>query len=239
MGEDLRRPPMKTLGLIGGMSWESTQLYYQLLNRAARDRLGGQHSAALVLWSVDFAPIVRMQESGRWDEATAILVEAGRRLEQAGAEALLICANTMHRMAVEVQAAVSIPLIHVADATAAAVRAARCERPLLLATRYTMEQDFYRARLSAAGVDALIPGEPDRRALQAMIYDELIQGVASAASKGALLDMIARSRRDQGADGVMLACTELGMLVAQSDTDLPVFDTTVIHAQAGTAFAIA
>ena len=144
-------PPLKTLGLIGGMSWESTTLYYQLLNRIARERLGGQHSAKLVLWSVDFAPIARMQSAGLWDEATGVMVDAARRLERAGAEAIVICANTMHRMADDVAAAVSPPVLHVADATAAAVRAAGVRRPLLLATRFTMEQDFYRARLKKNG----------------------------------------------------------------------------------------
>ena len=229
---------MKTLGLIGGMSWESTRLYYDLLNRMARERLGGQHSAALILWSVDFAPIVRMQETGRWDEATAVLVDAARRLEQAGAQGLLICANTMHKMAGEVQAAVDIPLIHVADVTAAAVRAAGVERPLLLATRYTMEQDFYRARLSANGVQALIPGEADRLAMQAIIFEELIQGVIDPASRAAMLQMIETGRREQSVDGVMLACTELGLLIKPGELDLPVFDTTLIHAEAAMAFAL-
>jgi aspartate racemase len=221
------------------MSWESTRLYYDLMNRIARDRLGGQHSAALILWSVDFAPIVRMQEAGRWDEATAVLVDAARRLEQAGAEALMICANTMHRMAGEVAAAVSIPLIHVADATAEAIRAARVKRPLLLATRYTMEQDFYRARLAEGGVEAVIPGEAERTAMQAIIYGELIQGLVNPASKAAMLAMIERARAEQGADGVALACTELGLLLGPSDQELPLFDTTEIHAEAGMAFALA
>ena len=230
---------MKTLGLIGGMSWESTRLYYEQMNRIARDRLGGQHSAQLILWSVDFAPIVRMQEAGRWDEATAVLIDAARRLEQAGAQALMICANTMHKMAGEVAAAVSIPLIHVADATAAAIGAAGVERPLLLATRYTMEQDFYRARLASNGVEAVIPPEPQRLAMQAIIYDELIQGVVDPASKAAMLAMIQAARREQGADGVVLACTELGLLVGPGDLELPLFDTTAIHAEAGMAFALA
>ena len=182
---------MKTLGMIGGMSWESTLVYYQLLNRMTRERLGGTHSAPLILWSVDFAPIAVMQAQGRWDAATAVLVDASRRIEQAGAEGLLICANTMHRMADEVQAAVSIPLVHVADATAAAIRAAGVERPLLLATRYTMEQAFYRDRLAARGVQAVIPGPDDRARLQSIIYDELIQGVFRPDSKAAILDIIA------------------------------------------------
>ncbi len=230
---------MKTLGLIGGMSWESTLVYYQLLNRMTRERLGGTHSAPLILWSVDFAPIAVMQAEGRWDDATAILVAAAQRLEQAGAEGLLICANTMHRMADEVQAAVSIPLIHVADATAAAIRAAGVQRPLLLATRYTMEQDFYCDRLAAAGVHATIPGEADRNRLQSIIFDELIQGRFEPASKAAMLAMIDHARQGQGTDGVILGCTEFGLLIRAEDLDLPVFDTAVIHAEAAIAFALA
>jgi aspartate racemase len=229
---------VKTLGLIGGMSWESTQLYYQLMNRIARERLGGQHSAALILWSVDFEPIVRMQEAGRWDEATAVLVDAAQRLQQAGAHGLMICANTMHKMADEVAAAVQIPLIHVADVTAAAIKGAGVRRPLLLATRYTMEQDFYRARLARNGVEALIPAESERLALQAIIYDELIQGRVEPESRAAMLGMIETARREQGVDGVALACTELGLLLAPGELDLPVFDTTLIHADAGMAYAL-
>jgi aspartate racemase len=229
---------VKTLGLIGGMSWESTAIYYRELNRLARERLGGQHSAALILWSVDFAPIVRMQEAGRWDEATAVLVQAARRLEAAGAEGLLICANTMHKMADEVAAAVRIPLIHLADAAGAAVKAAGVARPLLLATRYTMEQDFYRGRLAKNGVEALIPPQPEREELQAIIYDELIQGIVSPAAKSAQLRMIQRARAEQGADGVVLACTELGLLLKAGELDIPVLDTTLIHAEAAMAFAL-
>jgi aspartate racemase len=200
--------------------------------------MGGQHSAALILWSVDFEPIVRMQEAGRWDEATAVLVAAAQRLERAGAEALMICANTMHRMAGEVEASVDIPLIHVADATAAAIRSARVKRPLLLATRYTMEQDFYRARLAQNGVEALIPAQDERLAMQAIIYDELIQGVVNPKSKAAMLAMIEAARSGQGADGVVLACTELGLLIGPGELDLPLFDTTQIHAEAGMTFAL-
>ena len=230
---------MKILGLIGGMSWESTATYYQLLNRMTRERLGGTHSAPLILWSLDFAPIAVMQSEGRWDDATAVLVDAARRLERAGAEGLLICANTMHRMADEVHAAISIPVIHVADATAAAIRAAGVERPLLLATRYTMEQAFYRDRLAASGVQASIPGEADRNRLQSIIFDELIQGRFEPASKAAMLAMIDQARREQGTDGVILGCTEFGLLIRPEDLDLPVFDTAVIHAEAAIAFSLA
>jgi aspartate racemase len=229
---------MKTLGLIGGMSWESTTLYYQLLNRMARDRLGGQHSAKIVLWSVDFAPIARMQSAGLWDEATAAMIDAARRLERAGAEAIVICANTMHRMADEVAAAVSPPLLHVADATAAAIRAAGVRRPLLLATRFTMEQGFYRERLRRHGVEALIPAEPDRVRLHSIIFDELVQGRFKLASKDALVAMTESAVRGEGADAVILGCTEFALLVKPDDLPVPVFDTTEIHAKAAMDFAL-
>ena len=229
---------MKTLGLIGGMSWESTAVYYRLLDQMTRERLGGSHSAPLILWSVDFEPITEMQADGRWDEAAAVLVDAARRLEQAGAEGLMICANTMHRMADEVQAAVSIPLIHVADATARAVKAAGVQRPLLLATSYTMEQSFYRDRLAAGGVEVTIPGEVDRLRLQRMIFEELVLGVFNPQSKAALLQIVG-AERARGADGVILGCTEFGMLVGPDDVQVPSFDTTEIHARAGLAFALA
>ena len=230
---------MKTLGLIGGMSWESTTLYYQFLNRAARERLGGQHSASLILISVDFAPIAAMQSAGLWDEATSAMVDAARRLEKAGAEAIVICANTMHRMADDVAASIAIPLIHSADATAAAIVNAGVRRPLLLATRYTMEMPFYRDRLRRGGVDALVPSEPDRARLQTIIYDELTQGRFKMASKDALVEMVESAVRGERADGVILGCTELGLLVKPDDLPVRVFDTAEVHAAAAMEFALA
>ncbi len=229
---------MRTLGLIGGMSWESTAVYYQLLNRMVRERLGASHSAPMILWSVDFEPMTHMQAAGEWDQATSVLKDAALRLEQAGAQALLICANTMHMMADEVQAAVSIPLIHVADATAATIGAAGVKRPLLLATRYTMEKPFYRERLARRGVNALIPEPADRDRLHVIIFEELVRGVISPASKTAMLQIIDTGRREQGADGVILGCTEFGLLLTSDDLDLPVFDTAAIHARAGVDFAL-
>jgi aspartate racemase len=229
---------LKTLGLIGGMSWESTAVYYQLLNRMTRERLGASHSAPLILWSVDFEPITHMQAEGRWNDATAILANAARRLEAAGAEGLLICANTMHRMAEAVQAAVSIPLIHVADATARAVKATGVRRPLLLATRYTMEEAFYRDRLALGGVEVVIPGEVDRERLQRIVFEELVRGVFNPQSKFALLQIVGAERAN-GADGVILGCTEFGLLVGPGDIHAPTFDTTEIHARAGLDFALA
>ena len=226
---------MKTLGLIGGMSWESTTTYYQHLNRLARASLGGQHSAKLLIWSSDFAVIAAMQAAGQW----AVLVDAARRLEVAGAEALLICANTMHLMAPEVQAAVGIPVLHVADATAGALKARGAKRPLLLATRFTMEQDFYRDRLEARGVGAVIPPAEDRDRLHSIIYDELIQGRFEPASKTAVMAIAAKAIAGSGVDSVILACTEFDLLVGQKDFTVPVFDTTEIHARAAMDFALA
>ena len=230
---------MKTLGLIGGMSWESTTLYYQFLNRMARDRLGGQHSASLVLVSIDFAPMARLQSAGLWDEATTQMIDAARRLERAGAEAIVICANTMHLMADEVASAVAVPLIHVAETTATVIRGAGVKRPLLLATRYTMEQPFYRARLRRHGVEALIPSEPDRARLHSIIYDELIQGRFKLASKDAMVEIVESAVRGEGVDGVILGCTEFGLLLKPGDLPVPMFDTAELHAKAAMDFALA
>ena len=230
---------MRTLGLLAGMSWESTSAYYTLLNRMVRDRLGGQHSARLLIWSADFAPIAAMQAAGDWDQATAVLVEAARRLEAGGAEAMLICANTMHRMAGEIEASISIPLLHVADATAKAIRSAGVARPLLLATRFTMEQGFWRDRLRVGGVEAMIPPPADRGRLHAIIFEELVQGRFEPASRTEVIAIAERQVRDRGADGVILGCTEFGLLVEAGDFGVPVFDTTVIHARAGVDFALA
>jgi aspartate racemase len=230
---------MRTLGLLGGMSWESTSVYYQRLNRLTRERLGGQHSASLLIWSADFAPIAALQAAGAWDEATALLVDAAVRLERAGAEALLICANTMHRMAPQVAAAIDIPLLHVADATAAALRQAGARRPLLLATRFTMEQAFYVDRLRAGGVDALIPPASARDRLHAIIFDELVQGRFEVASRSEVVDIARRAVAEDGADAIILGCTEFGLLVGPEDLPAPTFDTTEIHVRAGLEFALA
>ena len=228
---------MRTLGLLGGMSWESTTLYYQHLNRMVRDRLGGQHSARLLIWSDDFAPIAAAQAAGDWDALADLLAKAARDLEVAGAQALLICANTMHKLAPRVQAAIGVPVIHVADATAAALTTAGSKRPLLLATRFTMEGEFYRGRLTELGLEAQIPDAAERERLHAIIYDELIQGRFEAPSRAAVVAMTERAAQ-AGADAVIFGCTEIGLLLEQKDVSLPVFDTTEIHARAGVAFAL-
>jgi aspartate racemase len=230
---------MKTIGLIGGMSWESTVVYYQHLNRLARERLGGLHSAELLMWSFDFARIEALQASGDWEAATAAMVDVARRLEQAGAGCIVICTNTMHRMADEVQAAVDVPLIHIADATAAAIARTSSARPLLLATRYTMEQPFYRGRLkSRHGIDTLVPDDAGRTVVHDIIYDELCQGIVDDGSRARYLEVVARMRA-AGADGVIFGCTEVGLLVKPADFDVPCFDTTLIHAEAALDFALA
>ena len=228
---------MKTLGLVGGMSAESTALYYAELNRLARERLGGLHSARLVLFSLDFAPIAEMQAEDHWHEAGEVLVGAARALERAGAEAILICANTMHLVADQVQAAVSVPLIHIADATAVALKAAGVQRPLLLATRFTLEKPFYRDRLATHGLKAMIPEAADREVLHTIIYEELCQGVVTAKSKTLVLAMVATARAN-GADAVIFGCTEIGLLLSQDDLDVPAVDTCLVHAKAAADFAL-
>lgn len=229
---------MRTLGLLGGMSWESTALYYRLLNEGVKARMGGLRSAPLLLHSFDFAPIAERQAEGAWEALGEELGEAGRRLAQAGAEALLICTNTMHRLHAEVERAASVPVLHIADATGEALRRAGCRRPALLGTRFTMEGGFYRGRLAERhGVEALVPDEDGRALVHRVIYEELCQGVVRDESRAAYLGVIGRMRQ-AGADGVILGCTEITLLIGQADTDLPVFDTTAIHAEAGVEFVV-
>ncbi|MBZ9695840.1 aspartate/glutamate racemase family protein [Mesorhizobium sp. CO1-1-7] len=230
---------MKTLGLLGGMSWESTAIYYRLLNEIVRERLGGLHSARLLLWSFDFAEIAERQHDGDWDGAGALLIDAAHKLEAGGAEGLLLCTNTMHRLADQVQAAVSIPLIHIADATAATVRQAGLRRPALLATRFTMEQDFYKGRLADKyGLSPVVPDSAGRDMVHRVIYEELCQGIVTEASKAAYVAEANRLRRDEAADSLIMGCTEITMLIGQDDFDIPVFDTTRIHAGAAVEFAL-
>jgi aspartate racemase len=228
---------MKTIGLIGGMSWESTIPYYRLINEAVRERLGGLHSARLVLHSVDFAQIEQLQRSGEWDAAGAILAQAARGLEAAGAELLLIGANTMHKVAPAVAAAVRMPLLHVADATAAAVKAAGLDTIGLLGTRFTMEQAFYVERLQQNGLTVIVP-EADARALvHRVIYEELCRGQILDASRAAYGEVMA-ALVAQGAQGIVLGCTEIALLVDGTDATVPLFDTTRIHAKAAVDWAL-
>lgn len=228
---------MRTLGLIGGISAESTAVYYRELNRLVRARLGGLHSAELILWSVDFAPIAALQAQDDWDATGARLAAVARRLEAAGAEAIVICANTMHINAAQVQAAVAAPLIHIADATATALSARGVRRPLLLATRFTMEKAFYRDRLTEAGFEVRIPGPHDRERLHAIIFDELCQGTISPPSKAEVLAMIARGQA-AGCDAVIFGCTEIGLLIDPAELELPAIDTAIVHCEAAVDFAL-
>jgi aspartate racemase len=230
---------MKTIGMIGGMSWESSVEYYRIINEAVRDRLGGAHSGKSLMLTVDFAEIETLQKQGRWGEATQAMVQAAQQLRAGGADCVLICANTMHKMADEVQAAVDIPLIHIADATAAAVKKQGLHRVGLLGTRYTMEEDFYTGRLAQKhGLEVLIPEAGDRTIIHNVIYDELVVGKVNPASKTAYLHIMDKLA-DRGVEGILLACTEIGMLVQQPDSRLPLFDTTPIHALAAVDFALA
>ncbi|BDF71358.1 racemase [Oscillospiraceae bacterium] len=221
---------MKTIGLIGGMSWESTVTYYQIINTVVKERLGGLHSARCILYSVEFDEIERCQSSGDWERAGAILAEAAAGLERAGADFIVICTNTMHKVAGQVRAAVSVPLLHIAQVTAEELRRQGVERVALLGTRYTMEQDFYQSVLSDSGIEVLIPGEEARARVNAVIFDELCRGVISQDSRRAFLDIIAELA-GRGAQGVILGCTEIGLLVRQEDTPVPLFDTTLLHAK--------
>jgi aspartate racemase len=231
---------MKTLGLIGGMSWESTALYYRHINEGVRDRLGGLHSAKLLVWSFDFDEIAALQSAGDWAGASARLAEAARGLERAGADGLVLCTNTMHKCADDLQAAVSVPLIHIADATAKAMQRGNVSRPILLGTRFTMEQDFYKGRLAGRhGIEATVPDAAGRDVVHGIIYEELVRGVVTAPSKQAYLAEVRRIRDASPAvDGLIMGCTEITMLIGQDDFDIPVFDTTLIHAHAAVDFAL-
>lgn len=221
---------MKTIGLIGGMSWESTLPYYRLINEGVRQRLGGLHSARLVLYSVDFHDIEALQRSDRWDESGVLLAGAGRALAAAGADFLVLCTNTMHRVADAIEAGSGLPLLHIADATAAAIRDAGVSRVGLLGTRFTMEQPFYRERLVATGIDVAIPDATDRAEVHRVIYEELCLGVVSPRSRQVFREVIARLVAG-GAQAIILGCTEIGLLVQAGDASVPLFDTTRIHAQ--------
>ena len=226
------------IGLLGGMSWESTAEYYRLANVAVRERLGGLHSADLLIASVDFADIERLQVEGRWDDAGALLAEHARRLESAGAQLLVLCTNTMHKVAGHIEAAVSIPFLHLADATAAAVRGAGITTVGLLGTAFTMEQDFYRDRLGSHGLTVLVPEAQDRAEVHRTIYEELVLGVVNERSRVAFAAVIERLVR-AGAEGIILGCTEIELLVSQDDSAVPVFPTTRLHVDAAVDAALA
>lgn len=229
---------MKTIGLIGGMSWESTVTYYRRLNELVKERLGGLHSARVILYSVDFQEIEQLQQSDRWDEAGHLLARAAKSLEAAGAEFLLLATNTMHKVAPAIEGAVSILLIHIADPTAEAIKRAGLRTVGLLGTRFTMEQEFYRGRLETVhGLTVLVPGEEDRQAVHRIIYDELCRGRLLDTSRHRYRHII-RNLVDEGAEGIILGCTEISLLISQPDSPVPIFDTTSLHARSAIDFAL-
>jgi aspartate racemase len=228
---------MRTIGLLGGMSWESTAEYYRLVNEYTRERLGGLHSARCVLYSLDFAEIERLQIEGRWDEAADALSAAAKAVEAAGADLLLICTNTMHKVADRVAASVNIPLLHLADATADAVRSSGVHRVGLLGTAFTMEQDFYITRLEHHGLQVIIPGAEARSMVHRVIYEELCVGVVREVSREAFRSVIG-DLVHAGAEGVVLACTEIELLIGSQDSSVPVFPTTRLHAEAAVRHAL-
>lgn len=229
---------MKTIGLLGGLSWESTKEYYHIINETVKQQLGGLNSAKIVLYSVNFAEIESLQRQGRWQDITSILVHAAKSIEAGGADFLMLCTNTMHRVADEIQANIRIPCLHIADAAATAVKSRGLTSIGLLGTRITMEEDFYKMRLvSRYGLQVLIPSEKDREIVNRIIYEELVLGKIEAVSRQEYLRIITELA-SRGAQGVILGCTEIGLLINQQDTPLPLFDTTIVHAQAAVAFAL-
>jgi len=229
---------MKTIGLIGGMSWESTAEYYRIINEAVKERLGGLHSARIVMYSVDFEEVEQLQRQGRWDQATDVMIDAAKRVERGGADFVLICSNTMHKMAGDVAANINVPLLHVADATAERITSLGLETIGLLGTKFTMEQDFYKGRLSEKfGLQVVVPNESERDIVHNVIYKELCLGEMRDSSREQLKTIIA-GLSNGGAQGIILGCTELPLLIRQHDCSVPLFDTTVIHAKAAVDYAL-
>ena len=228
---------MKTIGLIGGMSWESTVTYYQVINQMIGKSLGGLHSAKTLLYSVDFQEIEHCQSNGEWDKSALILIDAAKRLALAGADFIVICTNTMHKVADQVQAAIDIPILHIADVTAQHLIKGNIQTVALLGTKYTMEQDFYKSKLINKGLKVLIPDEQDRIIINRVIYDELCHGIIKPSAKQAYLDIIEKLV-NQGAQGVILGCTEIGLLIQQTDCLTPLFDTALLHAEEAALLAI-
>ena len=228
---------MKTIGLIGGMSWESTVTYYQIVNETVKRELGGLHSAKVLLYSVDFAEIEEYQTKGEWDKSAAVLAEAAQNLEKAGAGFIIICTNTMHKVAPVIQKKISIPIIHIAEATADALKENGIEKVGLLGTKYTMTQEFYKSKLIEAGIEVVIPDEAGVTVVNNIIYNELCLGIISEESRKIFVNIIKQLEK-AGAQGVILGCTEIGLLIHQKDVEIPVFDTTQIHATKAALLAI-
>jgi len=229
---------MKTIGLLGGMSWESTELYYRWINEGVKQKLGGLHSAQIALVSVDFEEIERLQHQNQWDQAGAVLARAAQQVAAAGADFLLICTNTMHKVAPQIERAIDIPLLHIADATAERIKAEKMNTVGLLGTNFTMEQAFYKGRLeNRHGLEVIVPSEVDRQIVHRVIYEELVLGRVQEESRNAYL-RIMRQMQEEGAEGIIEGCTEIVLLVQQEHTDIRLFDTTAIHAEAAVAKAL-
>ncbi len=229
---------MKTIGLLGGMSWESTELYYRSINASVKQKLGGLHSARIVMVSVDFDEIEQLQHKDQWDQAGEVLALASQQIEAAGADFLLICTNTMHKVVPQIEAAIGIPILHIADATAEQMQKQKIKSVGLLGTKFTMDQAFYKGRLiDKYGLNVIVPSEVDREIVHRVIYDELVLGIVKEESRNEYLRIMQQMHED-GAEGIIEGCTEIVMLVQQEHTDIPLFDTTAIHAQAAVAMAL-
>ncbi|MFK4038669.1 aspartate/glutamate racemase family protein [Nonomuraea wenchangensis] len=228
---------MRAIGLIGGLSWESTVIYYQIINQRVRERLGGSHSADSLIWSVDYTTVEDLIFADRWDEVSALLADAGRKLQSLGAGVLLVCSNTFSRVSDDVARAASVPVLHIADAVGAAVRERGMRRVGLLGTRFTMEQPFYRDRLAAHGFDVIVPGREQRELVHRVIFDELVRGVLRESSREAFARIIA-GLAARGAEGVILGCTEIELLITEKDTPVPLLPSARLHAEAAAGFAL-
>ena len=228
---------MKTIGLIGGMSWESTVTYYKIINETVKERLGGLHSAKCILYSVDFQEIEECQANGNWEKSGEILGEAAYNLEKAGADFIVICTNTMHKVVNQIKEKISIPILHIAEMTAEKILEKGLKNIALLGTKYTMEQDFYKSKLIEKGINVIIPDKNDIETINKVIYDELCLGTINSNSKKKFLEIVDKLR-SKGAEGIILGCTEIGLLIKNADTDVPLFDTAIIHAEQAAIYSI-
>ena len=228
---------LKTIGLIGGMSWESTVIYYKIINETVKEKLGGLHSAKCILYSVDFQEIEECQANGNWKKSGEILGEAANNLEKAGADFIVICTNTMHKVINQIKEKISIPILHIAEMTAEKILEKRLKNIALLGTKYTMEQDFYKSKLIEKGINVIIPDKNDIEIINKVIYDELCLGIINSNSKKKFLEIVDKLR-SKGAEGIILGCTEIGLLIKNEDTDVPLFDTAVIHAEEAAIYSI-
>lgn len=228
---------LKTIGLIGGMSWESTVTYYKIINETVKERLGGLHSAKCILYSVDFQEIEECQANGNWEKSGEILGEAANNLEKAGADFIVICTNTMHKVVNQIKEKISIPILHIAEMTAEKILEKGLKNIALLGTKYTMEQDFYKSKLIEKGINVIIPDKNDIEIINKVIYDELCLGTINSDSKKKFLEIVDKLR-NKGAEGIILGCTEIGLLIKNEDTDVPLFDTAIIHAEQAAIYSI-